>query len=443
MLYYFAENVYATMKNVFNLGGYEYKIETFHTNKKLKKKFRASIPNLNFKNLLWPHEHWQCFAKEFLFDYTFHNEKRIGVYPIFQLSTRLDAVKIYIDYHFELFCNLNVNELMGYFNNFFLLKKFELQAKEFQKKYKLKTAECKEFYEMNDYLQNEIIQNVSKKFPVAYKSSSRNIFLLLLKDMQKEFFLKSLVRKQNKNVYTLNRLHKHLLSASNVIKRDNLKDRSFASLPLRKQLGIEANEYSKNDSELLYDLDKEEELELGDVLNQKKQIDELTKKNNELNLLLKEERKHVTILKNEIAKITEEALRIQGIGETSILLEEYRNLKEKNKAILAKNIELSNLLEHILKNEGFKLEDILNKIKLRINTLIRNPYTNNARVLAECLKKEIFELQRARTYLGGTLFDLGILYLKLGNKKAALVEFKAARELGVMEVEEVIHSIHL
>jgi hypothetical protein len=51
------------------------------------------------------------------------------------------------------------------------------------------------------------------------------------------------------------------------------------------------------------------------------------------------------------------------------------------------------------------------------------------------IKQEIEELQRARIYLGKALYDLGLLYLRLGKKENALVELKAARELGVEDPE--------
>ena len=51
------------------------------------------------------------------------------------------------------------------------------------------------------------------------------------------------------------------------------------------------------------------------------------------------------------------------------------------------------------------------------------------------IRREIEQLQRARIYLGKAVFDLGMLYLRLGRKEDAIAELRAARELGVNDPE--------
>jgi len=166
-----------------------------------------------------------------------------------------------------------------------------------------------------------------------------------------------------------------------------------------------------------------------DIEQYKQQIQQLQKE-------LLQERSKNELLEKEVQRLTELIIENPAITvqqeELESLKKEYRLLSEKYDLLVSKNIELRNLLEQ--QNHVKTLQDTLNKVRDRINKILKTGGLNEEVMIIK-IKQEIEELQRARIYLGKALYDLGLLYLRLGKKENALVELKAARELGVEDPE--------
>jgi len=151
---------------------------------------------------------------------------------------------------------------------------------------------------------------------------------------------------------------------------------------------------------------------------------------------LLQERSKNELLEKEVQRLTELIIENPTITvqqeELESLKKEYRLLSEKYDLLVSKNIELRNLLEQ--QNHVKTLQDALNKVRDRINKILKTGGLNEEVMIIK-IKQEIEELQRARIYLGKALYDLGLLYLRLGKKENALIELRAARELGVEDPE--------
>jgi hypothetical protein len=166
-----------------------------------------------------------------------------------------------------------------------------------------------------------------------------------------------------------------------------------------------------------------------DIEQYKQQIQQLQKE-------LLQERSKNELLEKEVQRLTELIIENPTITvqqeELESLKKEYRLLSEKYDLLVSKNIELRNLLEQ--QNHVKTLQDALNKVRDRINKILKTGGLNEEVMIIK-IKQEIEELQRARIYLGKALYDLGLLYLRLGKKENALIELRAARELGVEDPE--------
>ena len=172
--------------------------------------------------------------------------------------------------------------------------------------------------------------------------------------------------------------------------------------------------------------------------------------NQDLRASLEHERKLAARLGKELKRITEKILSSHHLDQNSSLLEEYQNLRHeynlltrKNDALVSKNIELANRVDKNSRTQAYKLEEILDSIQRRINVLLQREYSDDHEILLRSIEKEILELNRARSYLGRGLYNLGILYLRMGDMENAVKEFRAARELGVSDIkaEKVIASL--
>ncbi|MBI3394223.1 MAG: hypothetical protein HY042_00130 [Spirochaetia bacterium] len=119
--------------------------------------------------------------------------------------------------------------------------------------------------------------------------------------------------------------------------------------------------------------------------------------------------------------------------ELETIRQEYSILSQKYDLLVTHNIALSNRLQQI--NTAKTLEDILDLVRDKINSVIRAGVQERNDVLLRTLRGEISQLVRARTYLGRALYDLGRLYLRTGEEHRAIVELRAARELGVEDPE--------
>lgn len=178
---------------------------------------------------------------------------------------------------------------------------------------------------------------------------------------------------------------------------------------------------------------------------QKKQLENLVVGNAELELALKRERARNETLEKEVDRLAEQIISTPVVPEevydqeTETLRREYALLSQKFDALVSKNIELSNQVQKF--NSVKTLSQILDIIRDKINGVLRAGVHEKDDILLGRIKDEIEQLQRARTYLGRALFDVGLLFLRTGEKDRARAEFRAARELGVEdpEIDQIIN----
>lgn len=175
---------------------------------------------------------------------------------------------------------------------------------------------------------------------------------------------------------------------------------------------------------------------LGLHSEDRKRIDELVAENANLNVRLSRERERSGGLEQELSRLAEQVLHGGPFVSESQVAEEYQQLRhdhgvlsQKYDALISKNIELSNRLERAGKARA--LEEVLNTLRDKINGVLRSGLMKNDDALLATIQGEITQLQRARIYLGRALYDVGMLYLRAGDRKRALAELRAARELGV------------
>lgn len=151
------------------------------------------------------------------------------------------------------------------------------------------------------------------------------------------------------------------------------------------------------------------------------------------------ERKRGDLLESEVRRLTEQiiegpspSVRNEQLHELESLRRDYQLISQKYDMLVTKNIELSNRLED--HSHVKSLEQALDKVRDRINAAIRTDDLTNEMLIVR-IRREIEQLQRARIYLGKAVFDLGMLYLRLGRKEDAIAELRAAKELGVNDPE--------
>lgn len=119
--------------------------------------------------------------------------------------------------------------------------------------------------------------------------------------------------------------------------------------------------------------------------------------------------------------------------ELESVRKEFALLSQKYDLLVSHNIELSNRMQRM--NLARSLQDILDQIRERINSVLRVGVEQPDDVLLRSIQDEIGQLDRARSYLGRALFDLGKLHLRMGERTKALEQLRAARELGVSDPE--------
>ena len=122
------------------------------------------------------------------------------------------------------------------------------------------------------------------------------------------------------------------------------------------------------------------------------------------------------------------------------LRRELEVLSRKCDALVSKNIELSNRLSEPPEAAG--LGEILDGIRDRINSALREGVEKGDDWLLKNIRAETDQLERARVYLGRAFYDMGILHFRLGDREKAVAQLRAARELGVdgAEADHIINS---
>ena len=171
----------------------------------------------------------------------------------------------------------------------------------------------------------------------------------------------------------------------------------------------------------------------------KKRLEEVLEESDDLRSQLKRETTRADLLEEEVQRLAEQIISspttIITRGDTTeleSLKQEFNTLSQKYDALVSKNIDLANRLNRI--DQATRLEHVLDNIRDRVNGIIRSGVLKEE-ILLSRIGSEVEQLQRARIYLGRALFDMGMLYLRMGKKEAAFQELRAARELGVEDPE--------
>jgi len=177
----------------------------------------------------------------------------------------------------------------------------------------------------------------------------------------------------------------------------------------------------------------------------KKRIEELTMENTDLLMRIRREETRADALEGEVSRLADQIISgpVKSSGsseEAETLRRELALTSQKYDSLVSKNIELSNRLQKV--DQAKNLEDVLNLIRDKINGVLRAGVRQSDDILLKSIQGEIAQVQRARAYLGKALYDVGMLYLRIGEKDRALQELRAARELGVQdpEINRILNS---
>jgi hypothetical protein len=369
-------------------------------NEVLKEEFTHFVQQLSTKEILWPEEYLDSYDKKFVYQ-----EKQRKLIPF--LNSNLEKLQ-YLELKIQQWIQNQTGRYEHPYITYYYLQKFleEITKKDF------------------DQSVNKATQEVLK----AIKSKSKKT---------KHFLQENLESKENdlkKSIDLINKLKKklqvpkkwHQYNAEKIYQEllhhfEDLSIENYHTVREKINLEIELEHYKNPD--FVHPSYKQ------DIEQYKQQIQQLQKE-------LLQERSKNELLEKEVQRLTELIIENPTITvqqeELESLKKEYRLLSEKYDLLVSKNIELRNLLEQ--QNHVKTLQDALNKVRDRINKILKTGGLNEEVMIIK-IKQEIEELQRARIYLGKALYDLGLLYLRLGKKENALIELRAARELGVEDPE--------
>jgi hypothetical protein len=369
-------------------------------NEFLKEEFTHFIQQLSTKEILWPEEYLDSYDKKFVYQ-----EKQRKLIPF--LKSHLEKLQ-YLELKIQQWIQNQTGRYEHPYITYYYLQKFleEITKKDF------------------DQSVNKATQEVLK----AIKSKSKKTKHNLKENLEsKENDLKrsiDLINKLKKKLQVPKKWHQY--NAEKIYQEllhhfEDLSIENYHTVREKINLEIELEHYKNPD--FVHPSYKQ------DIEQYKQQIQQLQKE-------LLQERSKNELLEKEVQRLTELIIENPTITvqqeELESLKKEYRLLSEKYDLLVSKNIELRNLLEQ--QNHVKTLQDALNKVRDRINKILKTGGLNEEVMIIK-IKQEIEELQRARIYLGKALYDLGLLYLRLGKKENALIELRAARELGVEDPE--------
>lgn len=171
----------------------------------------------------------------------------------------------------------------------------------------------------------------------------------------------------------------------------------------------------------------------------KRTMNEIIDESTRNKIALNREMQRANTLEREVNHLAEQIISLpllsheQHSEEIDGLRREYTALSQKYDALVNKNIDLVNRLEKMEKSKS--LDQILDMIRDKINGVIRAGVREPDSVLLKKIESEVEQLKRFRLYLGRALYDVGVLYLRIGRKGPAIREFRAARELGIEDSE--------
>ncbi len=351
------------------------KLSFFKNSTKEQKDFKKHVLQLPLMYILWPHFH----AKHFHTRYCVSYAARHSVFPLGPIKDRLYYVKMKLE-KLALFQYTETHPTLIYF----MLSCFQHQFCELFKNYKPKRKVKSLSQELE---QMKLSLGVSLRLRGA--NGAYNVSIAFLQEFQD--MARSYISSLKKNAVIEN----ELVALRSVTDQKQNRDLEFKKL---KDF------------------------------------------NHKLRLSLRQERKLSSRLEKELRRVTETILSSYNIDKNSSLFDEYQNLRQeydllarKNDALVSKNIELGNSVEKSSRDHVSLLEGVLDGIQSRINILLKNEYTDDYGVLLSSIEKEIGVLIRSRTYLGRSLYNIGLLYFRMGEKNKAVTEFRAAKELGISD----------
>lgn len=386
-------------------------IQSLYKDQTLKKSFLDFILNLSTKEILWPEKYLEKYPEEFKVKY---NDKEYIAYLFYNIH----KIEV-LEYKTQQW----IQHQMGFYEHPYIIY-YYIQL----------------FYES---LQESSIDESIKKATneVLNQIKSKKINKLKSGKKHQKLSYTSITKKQELQNEQLQEIEKKIQKIKRVLnvpkKWKQLKSEEIFNelLILFQELSIEKHNLEKNKINLEIEL---EHFKSPDYINPdiKHQLEQLKQQTIQLNKDLLQERSKNEILEKEVKRLTEQIIENPNIinqqEELENLKKEYALLSEKYDLLVSKNIELRNLLD---KQTHVKtLQDALNKIRDRINKVLKTGGLNEEMMIIK-IKQEIEELQRSRVYLGKALYDLGLLYLRLGKKEEALRELRAARELGIEDPE--------
>lgn len=401
------------------------KMKEFEKNSMLRSKFKANLQRAGLEDILWPEDKLEIYQVEFLVSIG----KKKCPYPLYHHKDRLVYVTERIE---DMIAGRSIDHpALAYY----YLSRYQDQFKETAaEKAKTEAEKAK-----NSNLKTSKKSVASKKTArkTAKKTVKKSVETAVEPELSPAEKRAAEKRKEKQIIYNKLQKLKGRLSAPRSLKRarddQSRVEEVFSSFrQLTKEYYRMLQNYRTLESELEF-------YRNPDYLHSdgKKKLQELQAENADLRSSLSRELNRAEMLEREVSRLAEQIVSSpvftgQESQELEELRTEYNILSQKYDAIVSRNIELSNSLEKA--NRVKSLEAILDNIRERINQALRNPVTGeDARLHA--IKQEISQLQRARMYLGKALYDIGIIYLRLGHTRNAISELRAARELGVEDPE--------
>ena len=365
------------------------KLDKFQSDPKLQEEFEELARHAWLPDLLWPERRPKAFPAKFRVPRggsRRKSQKAAGrsdaVYPLEDLSRRLDYVALNLD---QLARTMASHPAVAYL---YLTLFQEEYAPPEKGKALPKSAKAREKLEHNRFVYQKV-QRLKRRLVVS----------------------PAVKRARNR----------HDLSVAVLAEFDRQTKEFYSQRSQVQSLDIELEMHRKT---------------LGLHAEDRKRIDELVAENANLNVKLSRERERAAGIEQELSRLAEQVLHGGPFTSESQLVEEHQQLRhdhsilsQKYDALVSQNIELSNRLERMGKARA--LEEVLNTVRDKINGVLRSGLLKNDDALLASIQGEISQLQRARIYLGRALYDVGMLYLRAGDRKRALTELRAARELGV------------
>jgi hypothetical protein len=362
------------------------KLEKFRQDSKLQAAFEEVARHAWLPVLLWPERRPRAFPAKFRARDP--RTKRDTVYPLIDVSRRLDYVAMNLE---QLARTMSSHPSVA----FLYLSLFEEEYRPARRKAGVRSSAAE-----------------SGASGAAAREEERRLIHNRVQRLKRKLVVSPAVRRAR---------NRHDLSVAVLAEFDRQTEQFYAQRQQKQSLEIELEMHRKT---------------LGLHAEDRKRIDELVAENANLNVRLSRERERSAGVEQELGRLADQVLHGGPFTAESQLATEYQQLRhehavlsQKYDALVSKNIELSNRLERAGKTRA--LEEVLNTMRDKINGVLRSGLLHNDNALLASLQGEISQLQRARIYLGRALYDVGMLYLRSGDRKRALAELRAARELGV------------